>query len=310
MAEMITLMDNKIIMKEEIQYFARPAFPHPLRLHIAGISWCDGTYWIKRNRDNPVFVFEYVESGSGVLEVDGCFFHPRASDIYVAPGWKHHEYRSSAVDPWKKHWFNISGPLVEELVSLYGLSGFWHFPQSPGTGALIVDTVTGLKGMDTEKAHEWMALRLHRILQELSGRADVLRRKETSSADSAGLAFPAVSASAAAVSPELRRMAAQLRSFLLERVMGRKMPSLEEMARHISRSPVQTIRIFRSVFGVTPYAFLLDQKINAAAELLRGSGCSIKEIASLLGFDDEYYFARIFKKRKKLPPGAYRARRS
>ena len=105
-------------------------------------------------------------------------------------------------------------------------------------------------------------------------------------------------------------MAAQLRSFLLERVMGRKMPSLEEMARHISRSPVQTIRIFRSVFGVTPYAFLLDQKINAAAELLRGSGCSIKEIASLLGFDDEYYFARIFKKRKKFPPGVYRSRRS
>ena len=101
--------------------------------------------------------------------------------------------------------------------------------------------------------------------------------------------------------------AEQIRHYLL-RHLEKPMPSLQDIADAIGRSPVQTIRIFRQATGFTPYDFLLEEKIAAAGEMLLHTTKTSKEIAYMLGFQDEFYFARLFRKRRGLSPRNYRNR--
>lgn len=63
-------------------------------------------------------------------------------------------------------------------------------------------------------------------------------------------------------------------------------------------------RRFKEYAGISPKAFVIKQKINHAKELL-SNGHSIKETASILNFDDLFYFMRLFKKMTGVPPGKY-----
>ena len=54
--------------------------------------------------------------------------------------------------------------------------------------------------------------------------------------------------------------------------------------------------VFKSYTAMTPYQYFISIKIRKAKELLEGGDCPIKEVAFRLGFDDQYYFSRLFKK--------------
>ena len=64
-------------------------------------------------------------------------------------------------------------------------------------------------------------------------------------------------------------------------------------------------REFHRYAGVSPKQYILDRKINKAKQMLR-SGCyPIKEICMILGFFDDAYFSKIFKKNTGLTPMQY-----
>lgn len=62
----------------------------------------------------------------------------------------------------------------------------------------------------------------------------------------------------------------------------------------------------RQAFGKTPTQLIQDRVIIAAKRLLHLSDKSIKEIAVLLNFQDEFYFSRYFKKATGLSPKHFR----
>lgn len=64
-------------------------------------------------------------------------------------------------------------------------------------------------------------------------------------------------------------------------------------------------REFHRYAGVSPKQYILERKINKAKQMLR-SGCyPIKEICMILGFFDDAYFSKIFKKSTGLTPMQY-----
>ena len=68
----------------------------------------------------------------------------------------------------------------------------------------------------------------------------------------------------------------------------------------------QMLRIFRREFGTSPIAYLLDKKLEQAMLMLRDTAFSIKEISIKLGFKDEFYFSRLFRKKCGKSPREYR----
>ena len=57
---------------------------------------------------------------------------------------------------------------------------------------------------------------------------------------------------------------------------------------------------------MTPKNFLSGVLIKQACRLLLQKRCTIKEVADQLGFNNEFYFSRFFKKFMHVSPGQYR----
>ena len=59
--------------------------------------------------------------------------------------------------------------------------------------------------------------------------------------------------------------------------------------------------------GQSPIDYLTEYRINEACKLLRAGNLSIAEVAISVGFFDQFYFSRVFKRAKGVPPSKYMA---
>lgn len=81
---------------------------------------------------------------------------------------------------------------------------------------------------------------------------------------------------------------------------------LEQIASQLGVSYSKFRLDFRKQTGVSPLQYHLLLKIEKAKELLLNPAKSQKEIAYELGFESDYYFNRLFKKKTGLAPGQFR----
>jgi AraC-like DNA-binding protein len=81
--------------------------------------------------------------------------------------------------------------------------------------------------------------------------------------------------------------------------------SLDDICAAAGLSPSYLIRAFKQHFGMTPHAFLVNQRIQFARECLR-RGQLIADVALEAGFADQAHFQRAFKQHLAATPGQYR----
>lgn len=82
--------------------------------------------------------------------------------------------------------------------------------------------------------------------------------------------------------------------------------TLEDMARRVYLSPAYFSRIFKEETGETFTAYLSRVRIERSLELLRRKELRLADIAQLVGFEDQSYFTRVFKKHTGVSPLRYR----
>jgi AraC-like DNA-binding protein len=80
---------------------------------------------------------------------------------------------------------------------------------------------------------------------------------------------------------------------------------LASIAAECGLSAFQLIRVFQRVLGVSPYAYLVQLRVNRARDLLH-QGVGVSEVAYACGFSDQSHLTRVFKKAIGVPPGVYR----
>jgi AraC-like DNA-binding protein len=73
-------------------------------------------------------------------------------------------------------------------------------------------------------------------------------------------------------------------------------------ATQLSRSYL--IRAFKRQYGMTPHAFLLNQRVHRAQGMLK-KGRAIVDVATDCGFADQAHFQRVFKRHVATTPGQY-----
>ena len=84
-----------------------------------------------------------------------------------------------------------------------------------------------------------------------------------------------------------------------------KQVRLASIAAECGLSAFQLIRVFQRVLGVSPYAYLVQLRVNRARDMLH-QGIGVSEVAYSCGFSDQSHLTRVFKKAVGVPPGMYR----
>ena len=85
--------------------------------------------------------------------------------------------------------------------------------------------------------------------------------------------------------------------------------AVTKFARVANYSPSHLIRTFNTVYGKTPHAVLIEQRLKRALRLVNETELSITEVAHASGFEDRCAFARSFKRRFGETASAVRERR-
>jgi len=81
---------------------------------------------------------------------------------------------------------------------------------------------------------------------------------------------------------------------------------LDLAAREAGLSRHHFLRLFREVYGKTPYRYLVEKRIVMAKEQLASTELPIHEVAAEAGFVSSSAFARAFRKATGQTPSAYR----
>jgi transcriptional regulator GlxA family with amidase domain len=84
--------------------------------------------------------------------------------------------------------------------------------------------------------------------------------------------------------------------------------SIAEIARRVGVTANHLVRVFRSTLDTTPGRYLTDMRVRDAQMLLAHSSFSIKWVAAMLGFRDQLYFSRVFRRAIGASPTEFRAR--
>ncbi len=238
-----------------------------------------------RARKLPSYAVVLVENGQGFLETDagGRRSVKGPALFWLFPN-RQHSYGPDA-GGWSERWALFEGSLVRDFLRLRLIS-----EQNPITILRNLDSVQRLFGTiqgdlieDTNLSRAAAAAALHQIV--------ILAARQASQASSS----PQQGSDIGEVIEALRQRATQsldMTAFAAEHGM----------------SPATLRRKVTTEVGLPPKGFQLRMRMDRAKELLTMTDDKIEIIASKVGFDDPFYFSRLFHERENCTPREFRAR--
>ncbi|MDF2717002.1 MAG: transcriptional regulator [Paenibacillus sp.] len=81
--------------------------------------------------------------------------------------------------------------------------------------------------------------------------------------------------------------------------------SLNTLADLAGFTPSSYSRAFAKTMGIPPVEYLTNLRVAGAKLLLSHPGCRVKDISASVGFENEFYFSRIFKQTVGVSPSLY-----
>ena len=82
--------------------------------------------------------------------------------------------------------------------------------------------------------------------------------------------------------------------------------NLNDLAREYGFNPFYLSRLFKDETGLSFTDYLTEKRVEKAITLMADANLTIGEIGQAVGYSDQNYFSRVFKKRTKMGPKEYR----
>ncbi len=214
------------------------------------------------------------------IEDEPCLV--QGGDLVLIPAGAAHRYTAAPENPWTIHWVHYAGPLAEDFRAHMGFTGGIHIQHIGRQPRLLVDFNGLLSVRQTGFRTPGLVHVANRLRQLLA-------------------AVPlSVNEAGHAQQPDLDIIHNFMRENLGERI------TLGQLADLTGLSPAHFATRYRALTGVSPIQHFLHLKVEQACQLLDTTDHSFTRISGMLGYDDNYYFSRLFKKVMGLAPSDYR----
>lgn len=252
----------------------------PLYVDSVGYNW--NQEQIFRPNGYPYVHWLHTQEGSGKIEIDNKEFILHCnSGILINP---HVPHNYSNISPnWKTAYFTFGGALSTEILTLLGIKSYLYVDNlEPDIDNFIKKLSKNIKSNDTYYSLE-VSGDIYSFLMKLK---KYILKNSPSSSKYLTIVQPIVK---------------YLETHYAEDIRNADLASI------VSYSTQYMTRLFKEVFHISPYQYLLDIRIRKAKELLANQpSISIQEVCSLTGFYDSSYFISVFKKSEHITPYAFK----
>ncbi len=258
---------------------------HPLvrRLFLTDIGYFPSARHHFRERKDGIeeYIYMYCMEGSGTIVVDGKEYRLHENEAFCIPKYHGHSYYACEDDPWSILWVHFKGddtvyyPL-EDLSVIRFIS-----KNSTNRMQFLFELLFRvLEGNYTLGNFIYISQVLALILAETYD-----REKEHTTGDQ---------------NKHVTRVVRYMYKHLYDNL------TMNSLADEFELSESYLNSIFQKYTQHAPMDFYISLKMKEACKLLRSTDLYVYEVAQKLGYKDQYYFSRIFKKVVGISPKEYK----
>lgn len=242
-------------------------------------------YYVWENgRVLPDWGVVYVAQGEGEFETKASgLMRVGAGTVMVVFPNMWHRYRPCRETGWTYYWAHFGGEYPWQLAREEFVT-----PKTPvlrtGPSEVILQAYLTLLDRMRWEPPGYQQLAAANIMEILGGALAAVREQPEQGT--------------------LANVARRAAAFLDQR--AEQIVDMNELAESFGMSYERFRHVFKTHTGLAPYQYHLQRRINRAKELLATTSLSMRDIATLLKFDDYYHFSRVFRKKTGVSPSQWR----
>lgn len=265
--------------------------------HSLGMEICKKDHTIEaRYRD--FYLIHYVVSGQGTLDINQTRYEISENTAFLIPAGIKASYRADKNLPWSYCWtgFYANPDDIKLILPDTSQSVIYPAIDTLEIWNIILQFFQQESSFDNYSKKEFITDQYHleinydcsrsfsmsSVLYHIFSRLPLPRQNETT------------------VSTNIKRIQEYLdHSF-------NKPVQIAEVARLFSMHPTYLSAMFRKEYQISPKGYIIQKRIETAAQLLHTTDLSIKQIAASVGYANQMEFTQLFKKHTGKSPTEYR----
>jgi len=229
------------------------------------------------------YILLYCTEGKGVIKLEGRETQIHPNTFFIIPRNSPHHYQSSIEDPWTIYWVHFKGKKADLIYA--------RCLERKRTDNLSIPYTTSRIETFNEIYH-LLEQSYHPLVME------IINIKL--------LEFIASFIYYEQINPAVLEDDAITHSIRFMKENIRQLFTVESLARQQNLSVSHYTRLFKTKTGYTPIQYFNQLKIQLSCQYLYFSDRKIKEICNEIGFVDQYYYSRLFRKLMGISPAKYK----
>ncbi len=231
------------------------------------------------------YLLIYCIEGRGALTVGPRHGYLKAGQLLLLPRGLAHAYAADDADPWTLYWVHFEGNKARDFFHNLPLDQDYPVIEVGQNAKLIADFENLLQVRQSGYQLKFFLHAANQLRQILS----YLPLLRSSNRSHSGF--------------DLERIHSYMQAHIHQPL------ELETLAQQLNLSKFHFAKRYKELTGTSAINHFINLKIEHACQLLDIGNQNINEISYALGYDDAYYFSRIFKKVMGLSPTQYRKMR-
>jgi len=230
----------------------------------------------------------YCLDGRGWYRANGQTWHIEKGQVLFVQRSIPHAYGSDGADPWSIQWAHFRGDLAQSYLDLINIT-----PEKPICTIGVYPNISVLFSEALNVMNSGYGLyhlvKISSLIQQALSQIAFLT---------------AYSLPTGSIGLDVGNVIEYMMANITQRC------TLDDFAAQACLSRSYFSRQFRTKTGYAPVDYFIRLKIQRACELLETTHMTVGQISRELGYGDQYYFSRIFKKIAGVHPTQYRRTRA